>query len=368
MKQNLKKIKIFNIRILIILLILFYYSDLSSSENRIIFKINQTTFTQLDLEKRSHYLDFVGNNEKISRNKIIDDFISANLFYEYYSKNFKGSNHNEKIKEIYSNILNNNIKNNKNYSYEIDEENILNNIKIDFTRKIILENILNSSIGNLDTPKEEIDLLYNLKIKYVNFKVKDKKLKNKINNLNNINIENLIEFLNENNIEFFLKEKEINNVTEINYNLRKNILQNKNFFILSKNDSLSLIFIEKKFATYDGIIANIFSIRSKNKLDKDYLKCKNLIKLIDSTNIVSKEYRFNDLNDDLKNNLLDIDDYIKFLNNGEHIYVILCEIKFDKDILKNVNLNKIVNLNINNIEKEFVDKYSKIYNLIKLNE
>ena len=137
---------------------------------------------------------------------------------------------------------------------------------------------------------------------------------------------------------------------------------------MSKNDSLSLIFIEKKFTTYDGIIANIFSIRSKNELDKDYLKCNNLIKLIDSTNIVSKEYRFNDLNDDLKNNLLDIDDYIKFLNNEEHIYVILCEIKFDKDILKNVNLNKIVNLNINNIERKFIDKYSKIYNLIKFNE
>ena len=120
-----------------------------------------------------------------------------------------------------------------------------------------------------------------------------------------------------------------------------------------------MIFIEKNFATYDGIIANIFSIRSKNELDKDYLKCNNLIKLIDSTNIVSKEYRFNDLNDDLKNNLLDIDDYIKFLNNEEHIYVILCEIKFDKDILKNVNLNKIVNLNINNIEKNLLISIQK---------
>jgi len=368
MKDNLKIIKIFNIKILILFLLLFYYTDVISSENRIIFKINNSTFTQLDFEKRSQYLEFVGSNKNISKNEIIDDFISANLFYEYYSKNFKGNNHTEKIEGIYKNILNNNIKNKRNYNYNIDKENILNNIRIDFTRKIVLENMLNSSIGNLDTPKEEIDLLYNLKIKYVNFKVSDKKLKNDFFNLENINFENLIEILSENNIDFFLKEKEINNISEINYSLRKNIQQNKNFFILSKNDKLSVIFIEKKFSTYDGIIANIFSIRSKNELDKDYLKCKNITRLINSPNVVSKEYKFNDLNDDLKNNLINTDDYIRFLNNEEHIYVVLCEIKFDKDILQNVNINKIVNLNIKNIEKKFIDKYSKIYNLNKHNE
>ena len=35
------------------------------------------------------------------------------------------------------------IKNNKKYNFIIDKENIIENIKLDFVRKTILENILN---------------------------------------------------------------------------------------------------------------------------------------------------------------------------------------------------------------------------------
>ena len=55
-------------------------------------------------------------------------------------------------------------------------------------------------------------------------------------------------------------------------------------------------------------------------------------------------------------------------NNNEYVYIILCEIKFDKEILNNNNFNKMVNLNISEIENKFINKYSKIYNLIRLSE
>jgi hypothetical protein len=43
----------------------------------------------------------------------------------------------------------------------------------------------------------------------------------------------------------------------------------------------------------------------------------------------------------------------------------LCGIKFDRDILNNNNINKKVQNIAKNIEKEFILKYSKIYNLNK---
>ena len=59
-------------------------------------------------------------------------------------------------------------------------------------------------------------------------------------------------------------------------------------------------------------------------------------------NILNKEYKFNKLNNELKNNLININDYVKYSSMmNENIYIILCNIKFDKEILNNINLNKI---------------------------
>ena len=50
------------------------------------------------------------------------------------------------------------------------------------------------------------------------------------------------------------------------------------------------------------------------------------------------------------------------------VYIILCDVKFDKEIINKFNFNKIINLNITKIENKFINKYSKIYNLIKFDE
>ena len=65
---------------------------------------------------------------------------------------------------------------------------------------------------------------------------------------------------------------------------------------------------------------------------------------------------------------IDLDEVIKFNDNEGSIYVILCSIKFDKKILNNLNLNKLINLNADDIEKNFIKNYSKIYNLIIIND
>ena len=53
-----------------------------------------------------------------------------------------------------------------------------------------MENIFNSNTNNLDTSRNEIDLLYNIKIKYINLQnLEFNKLKNNFPNLNAIDYE-----------------------------------------------------------------------------------------------------------------------------------------------------------------------------------
>ena len=53
------------------------------------------------------------------------------------------------------------------------------------------------------------------------------------------------------------------------------------------------------------------------------------------------------------------------LASGDGEYRI--DIKFDKEILNNYSLRKFINTNVSKLERNFIDKYSKIYKLIMLN-
>jgi hypothetical protein len=63
--------------------------------------------------------------------------------------------------------------------------------------------------------------------------------------------------------------------------------------------------------------------------------------------ILTKQYLRNmsiqKLNNDIKNNLKSINDFILFNNNEEYNYVILCDLTYDEKLLKNINFNKNVN-------------------------
>ena len=365
---NLKQINNYFIKYILLIIVFSLYTELvSSSENKIIFKINDTAFTTLDFQKRKKYLEFVGDNSKLSEDFIINDFISANLFFEYY----KMSNFNFKLNEIkvFEKIKEVNKVNKREFDFVLNSEDIIINLKIDLARKAILEKILNSNTNNLNVPLEEIDLLYKFNVNYINFDTLNSKMVvNEINNLKDINLKQIKLFLKEKKISYFEKEQEINNIEKIDKRIRDNILSKNNFFIFEKNNKVSIVFIEKSFETFKGLFANIYSVRSEFKIDDRDLKCKNLSKLNNKISIVNKEYKFSDLNNEIKTKLININDYVEFNNNEENIYVILCKINFDKKILNNINLNKLINLNVDEIEKEFIKKYSKIYNLNIIND
>ena len=365
---NLNQIRFNILKFSLILIIFSLYSQiLFSSENKIIFKINNKAFTTLDYQKRRQYLEFVGNNSGLSKDFIISDFISANLFFEYYINSNLKLNLEEV--QIFENIKVANKQNKREFNFELNKNEILLNIKIDLVRKVILENAINSNSKDLNVEVEDIDLLYKFKVNYINFDALDaKNIVNEINNLKNIDLKQIKLFLNNKKITFFEKKQEINNIEKIDKRIKDNILSKNNFFIFENNNKVSIVFVEKRFETFDGINANIYSVRSKLNLSDTDLKCNNLKKLSNKADIENKEYKFLDLNDEIKTKLISINDYIKFKNNEENIYVILCNITFDKKILNNLNLNKLINLNVDEIEKNFIKKYSKIYNLIIIND
>ncbi len=349
-------------------ILLFFPNITIGIENKIIFKINDKAYTSHDYELRVKYLDFVGNNNNLDNNVVLDDFVSANLFFEYY-RELNNEVDNEKINEIFKNIKDINKKNKKEYNFEINKENILYNLKIDYIRKTILENILNSKINNLKISEKEIDLLYKFNLKYLNFNINNNKvLENEINILKDINLKNILNLLSKYNTSYFIKEREINNIEIISKDIRKNILSNNNFIIKKDKTKFSFIFIEKSFETLNGLIVTLYSVGSVNEIEQKDLLCKKLINEDSNPNIINKEYKFIDLNNKLKNNLININDFIKIENNNNNIYIVLCDIKYDKEILNNINFNKLVNSNVSEIEKKFVKKYSKKYNFIMIND
>ena len=121
-----------------------------------------------------------------------------------------------------------------------------------------------------------------------------------------------------------MKKTVINNIENIDKRIKDNILSNNNLFIFENNKKVSIVFIEKSFETFNGLNANIYSVRSKLKLCDNDFKCNNLSKLVNKADIISKEYKFIDLNNEIKTNLININDYIKFNNNAWETIFILC--------------------------------------------
>ena len=70
--MNLKNFRVINLNsfILIIFLILFL-KNVSSIENKILFKINDYAFTSYDYEMRIRYLDFIGGEKNANKKLII---------------------------------------------------------------------------------------------------------------------------------------------------------------------------------------------------------------------------------------------------------------------------------------------------------
>ena len=354
----------FLIKVFVLFFIIIQSNSSFGNENKILFKILNKTYTTIDFENRKKYIKFVGENDNIHTNEILKDYISTKIFYNYYELNKINIDLKNNIETIFNNIID--AKNITSSISNDDKDNIYDHLKYDLVRKSILENFLNNKRNEIDTNKDDVNLMYKYSVKYLNVYIEDlKKYKNYEDILEYNNIFDVETELNKNGIPFFLAQREIQNINKIDPILKNNVNNKNYFFNIQKNNMISFILVKKNFETSEGLITNLYSFESKNKINENLLNCENLNQ---NNNIVKKEYEYSKLNNKIKEALIDVNDYISFNNEGSYTYVILCEIKFDKELFNNIKINKKVNSIVSKIEENFVNKYSKIYNLELTNE
>ena len=117
---------IYLIKIIFFLLISHYSLANENKTNQILFKINNKVYTNIDFEERKKYVSFVNNFiqsefSELEKKEILEDYISALIFYEYYNE-----------KKIFYKKLNNKIelKFKKNFKdSEILNHNRIKNLK-----------------------------------------------------------------------------------------------------------------------------------------------------------------------------------------------------------------------------------------------
>ena len=84
--------------------------------------------------------------------------------------------------------------------------------------------------------------------------------------MDELNFNSILElenFLKEKETKYFIKIKDVDTIENLNKKI-KNKNYNKNFkFIIEDNNYITFVFIEKKFKTYEGLIAKL-SIKLMN--------------------------------------------------------------------------------------------------------
>ena len=358
---------IYLIKIILVLLISNKAFSNEININVILFKINNQVFTNVDLEKRKAYVALINNFttsefSKTENEEVIEDYISSLMFYEYYIQNkILYETLEDELSLIYKKTIND--------IYKLDREEIKSfkfNSKIDLIRNKIIEELLNSKKNSLLEEASKLDLLYNYNLQHIIIKENliDIELIKQINNQNKF--KDLKKYLENNNIDFFYKEEDIDDNSIISNRIKRIIYQDIKIYRSNENGYISLISINKNLESYEGIYVKLISLNVSKPFEKKDLQCDNLSKNTVINKTAFKEYEYSKLNNQIKNNLKSINDYILFKDNENYNYVILCELTYDKKLLENINFNKKVNSLVTKIQNNFLKIYKDEYKFIKI--
>ena len=345
------------------LTLLIFFSNLSfANDNKIIFEINNNIYSTLDFKYRVNYLEEI-NRIKYSPNlekDLKNDFFNSVLFFEYVINN---KNLNPILKTESKKIFEK-IKNQFELMDNLKEEVILKNINYDYARKIVLEDLLNNYRDYIFSDPNDIDFIYNYRINYITFPIDNLVFKESSEKINKIqNISELTNYLNEKNIKYYLEQKEIKDLKKISNKIQRLINSDNKIYIEKNNNFNKIMIIEKNLEFTEGVFYRLINFETNEKLSSDNQNC-NYVK--SSTEIKSsKEYELNKLNENIKNNLKSINDFVIFESGSKLNYIFLCEIRVNEDFLKEVNINKKISITAKNIELDFINRYSKLYNAKK---
>ena len=350
---------------LFLLIIFIHFNTSIANDNEIIFEINNKIYSSLDLKYRINYLEEINGIKYSTSNEkdFINDFFSSAIFFEYVTNDNRLNN----ILSKESKKILNKIKKEFKLSNDLKDEVIFRNINYDYSKKIVLEDLLNNYREYIFSKPNDINFIYNYKIKYITIPIENLKSKEIFTEINNLKkIEQLLNFFKEKNIEYYISDKNIKDLNKISNKLKG--LINSNFKIyLEKNKSFyQIIVIEKNLGFNQGIFYNLINFETENQLSSNKENC-NYIQSLKNIKS-SKEYELNKLNENIKNNLKDINDFLIFQNNNKLNYIFLCQIRVNEDFLKEVNISKKIDFIAKNIEFDFINKYSKQYNAKKYYE
>ena len=219
---------------------------------------------------------------------------------------------------------------------------------------------------------ENIDLLYNYNLKNIIIKedLLDIKIVKSINERNDF--DELKIFLTENKIDFFYKEENIDDNSIISNKIKKIINEKIAIYSEIKNGYINIISIVKSLESYEGVFVELINFKTDSPLKKKDIQCNKIRDIIDINKTIFKEYEYSKLNNNIKNNLKSINDYIIIDDNDNdndnenYNYIILCNLTYDENLLKDINFNKNINSLVNKIQQNFLKKYKNEFKFIQI--
>ena len=236
---------------------------------------------------------------------------------------------------------------------------------------IILEKLISENIKK-KIQKDGIDLIdiYEINIMYF---VIDQRFDNKIQNLENNfkhkNIELIENILIKNEIEYQYYDKKVINLENIHPEIKNKINDNSSYFKF--NDGYIVLgIIKKKLRENLNLKYSLFQITNKQKenLNFDKANCDNINSFYNDPNYNIKVYEkveSEKLNIKIRNELIHINDKVKIKNNNNESLIILCDIDFDYEIVKDRIFSEKIDHFAKQIEKDFVKEKITEYNFQK---
>ena len=349
--------KNFNKILLLIILISYSFSIKANEVEKVLFSIDAISYTSIDLDNRKKYIDLIRDRGLEKKNNLfyLNDLISVLLFDQEYNKiNYQNNELNKLTNEYYEKIKFDKINN------ILTEEKIKENIRYDFQKKFLLENLLDTQKDIIfEKNKEELTEIYKINLEYFSFNNNNHNfLKKILKELSFLNILDKKKNLEKEKIQYIYSNKEIRFNNVINKKIKDIIKKNKKYFNIKINENTYIYGkITKKLKIDKELRFTLVQIIKKNDGNNLQTNCNTVNELKKNKNLnvkIIENIDYYKLNQTIKENLYSLNDKIIIKDNSKENHIILCDIKYNKDDVKKINIDNRVNYLVSKIEEEFI--------------
>ena len=335
----------------LIILFIILISNNSYSLEKILFEINNKSYTTIDLNSRIKYLKII-NSSLENYDEIVDDFLSV-IVFSLYSDERKIRVKNKTINEYYSKVSND----------IISEDELKKQLYLDINRKKAIESIIKNNKVELNF-KYDVNNIYNYRIKVFSTSQDNEQLI--MDNSNLISNFEKIKLLFENkDINYQYSEKILKNIDKVDKKIKEKIKNRIFNFQVKNNGYISYFKIDLNFKDQLNPLLSFYRIETNQFLEEDDLYCQNLNSLSNNKNIKIKEYQdidYSSLNNKIKESIKFINDFTILKKND---FILLCDIKIDKEKHNEILKNEIIEKKVEEISKNLISDYIIKYNYKK---